>query len=1005
MKKFTAFLLALLLIVPGTGVRAFTDEYIEKDVAMNTYAGRLEAAAMQLNLNFSDMADYGWAMESVARNSALDLIKGFEQNFYPDRLVTKGEAIAHIMRALGFEREALLQAGGLSVQLPPGVATDTLVELAYLDLASGEDIISRQDFTDAMYEEEQRQLIRNAEGDAAAEAFVLPDIMFERNAAATREEVAYWIYAALLTVEDTLWENPESVQSLYLFEDWADINPSYLLAAEAMLANNIMAGNMGRFSPKEGLSRAALSQIMRNMNDIYYIIMGIQKKSGVVAGLLDGVGLATTDYSVARTIMIRTDDGEKDVFEYSASVNPAGQIESYDAVVFRGGAVSGLPSLEEGDVVEYLADGGTDTVLYVEVLGAAQPLEIQGVLDAVDFLTNSITLREIDGNPHTYTFVRGMAYIENNVDYLIMEGLALDSRPVAASGLPIGSMVSILLVGNIAIECRYIGEPVIVSEGGGVVLENDPAFGYLTILDHSGVVVPKRYYENEMEVQKREYYDTSEGVGYIAQVFPYFGYNPRTSTISNIEPGDLVFYRTDPEQPEVITTISAVTNYTMRHGKVLSIVSESDYTEIMVEYENHATAWFSVANQIYVMKDGRPSSMYNLHVGDWVKLLVNEAIIAPGRVSETVKELLIEGPERYISQIVKGNLSDVDPVQFKLYVSNAQTLAKTGWTDYNNISGFDLSGSDIEYYDNGTRISKDDAIKRFRRSDATVYVGLENSYLGDRVKVVSFRESRDMVLDPDTVVSASGAGYFELLSQPGGIATDDGTIVVRNGRLVGGRDVYPSDYARVVMNGAGRAAVVDISDMPDTSLLMFARGRVLSIDEGNSFSVRGMSVLRGTDWNYTPVERVFEIDYNTIFLNEAGYVDPATFIPYTEDTALENYYYIVGDGSRAAFVVEAPFCIGAVRGTVYEASDSVVSIKDAMYLDNATGIWSAVSNTNNTLQINIHENTLIGKNKAIVTSSDLSIGDGLLVMIEDLDDESITPDTEEINGYIIRVEN
>ena len=82
--------------------------------------------------------------------------------------------------------------------------------------------------------------------------------------------------------------------------------------------------------------------------------------------------------------------------------------------------------------------------------------------------------------------------------------------------------------------------------------------------------------------------------------------------------------------------------------------------------------------------------------------------------------------------------------------------------------------------------------------------------------MVSFRSAREERLPTDVVISADGNGNFWMSGQTAPISTDSGTIVRRHGRRVTGLDIFPGDYASVVLSGANHAAVIDITHRPDT---------------------------------------------------------------------------------------------------------------------------------------------------------------------------------------------
>ena len=258
-------------------------------------------------------------------------------------------------------------------------------------------------------------------------------------------------------------------------------------------------------------------------------------------------------------------------------------------------------------------------------------------------------------------------------------------------------------------------------------------------------------------------------------------------------------------------------------------------------------------------------------------------------------------------------------------------------------------------------------------------------------------------MKPDTVVKADGNGSFSTVGSSQPITTDPGTIVVKNGRLVDPSAIAPSDYAVVALNGGNNAAVVNIIDTPDNSQLSVIRARVTSVNEGQSFTVESISILTGDDWIYSPIAREFTIDYDTLFLDENGYVDPTTFRDYTDTTVVGNTYTIVADGSKAIQVIDAPYATKEVKGTIYEIDDTSIKIKDVTYLDAETGQWKTLSDTNNTATVTIPLNSVVLKNNEAVTKSSLQVGDRIKVMTDTLPEKPSSG--MNVDGYIIYVEN
>jgi hypothetical protein len=784
------------------------------------------------------------------------------------------------------------------------------------------------------------------------------------------------------------------------FNDWGDIDIGSLQAVEALARAKIMMGdNNSNFNPKSGLTRAEMAQIIRNMDDIYYNMYNISKKSGTVGGIKDNVSSETGAAAITTDYYVRGADGTVDTLTYGYSENNPGRnlsgMDVMDAVVFKNGSVGGLSALVEGDQIEYLVDNTTEEVLYVETLSAGPVVsEIEGRLQSVNLENGTVIIENESGIGQVYPMMSGV-YGE---DFVV-----IDQRNNNEGNLPLGSNVKLRLLNDTVESMSFIGNPVLIQETRGIVVENNPDFGYITFVDNNGQLVTKNYYADSITVEKQQYYDADDEIGYIDEVFPNFEYDARDVYIEDIEAGDIIFVRYDPNDNSIISNLSASTNYVAKYGKISQITRGEGVSRYLVEYENNQTSWFDVADNIFVSRVGRPVAHGDIKVGDWAKFLVNQAIIQPGYIVESIKEINIEGEEHFITNIVKGQLAGIEPIQRQLIVQNAQVLGKTGWSDYHNLQQINIASNDIEYYYNGERISLDYAERYLKRADGEVYIAMENAASGERARMITFRMGRDELLNADTIIASDGSGTFSMLSNAGDIATDTGTIVRRNGRLVSNNNILPSDYSVVSLNGGNTAAVVDISDTPGTENVYIARGRILSVDQGENFKVQSMSVLSGGEWVYTPVQREFAIDYDTLFITADGVGDINTLRDYTADSAVNKVYNIIYDGSRATRVIDSPYANLPVKGTIYETDGETLSLRNAQYYDDGSGKWVDLSLVNATMTVTVPETAVIVKNNAVVTAGALEAGDSLRILTDELP-ENMTAGMS-VTGHMIFVEN
>lgn len=990
MKKITALFLSLLMLFSiSSNAFALTDTKVFTDPVQNTYRGTSEASNLISNLNFSDIPAGYWARDAIVKAGAFNMVKGYENQFNPNGTVTNQEAVGFAIRIMGLEDEAQTEAINVQNSAPESNSVRPVWSIGYLSLALQNGLITQAQYNDAINPDQEQ---------------VDPDTGFRRNAPVTREQIATWIVQAInYLAPDTLTQTGTQ-QAMYTYSDWENVSVNHAQNMEICVANGIIKGTDGKLNPKGSLSRAEMAQILANLDTIYFNAAGIERKTGTVGGIRDNQLNETAQASMWRNIYIRNNQGLIDILQYSTEKSSSPQAGTYDAVTVKGNRVTGLGALSEGDEIEYYVRTADRTIMYAKVTSGVEVKDVTGVLQQVDYENGQIHITDNTSKRFIYSMVNGL-YGNDGVDNFIITGTADTKKYLKKynSEVPYGSMVKLTLANNVVNQIEYVGQPTVIDEIRGIVVENNTGLGYITIVDNNGNEVTKNYYETNLTVEKQQYYDASDEIGYYDQVFPNFKYDPRDTTIDQIEPGDIVFIRPSSTDPDTIESISASTNYIMKYGKVTQKTTNNGLSQMLITYEDKQTTWFDVADSIFVSKDGKPINFADIQNGDWVKVLVNQAIISPGYVIESIKEISVEGIGHDISTIVKGKLGAINPMQNQISIQDAYTLNESGWTNYQQIKQLSIANNDIDYYYEGKQISLDYAMQFLKRADGNVYVALENNYAGEKVAMVSFRNSRDDVLNSDTVVSSDGLGSFSTLSSNGSISTDAGTIVRRNGRLTTGNNIMIPDYATVVLNGNNKAAVVDIFDTPGYQGVMIARGRILSVDEGQSFKVKSMSQLSGYKWVYTPVEREFSIDHTTQFITADGPVSMDTFIDYTENSVTDQVYNIVTDGTKAIQIISAPYSKEAVRGTVYNVGEGTVGLKDATYYLSDNGSWKTASEKDNAINVTAGTNCIVVRNNQVSTINQLQPGDKVRVMVDTIPNPVSGSMT--VNGYVILVES
>ena len=988
-KKFltqaVSLALATIMLLPAS-VAVAQDELIHIDPVSNTYTGRPQAAQLITQLQFTDLPAGEGFREAIIRGGALEVIHPEAAQFRPNAPVSREEAIAFALRAAGRSDEARALGEAMADDLQ-GLPLNRVWNFGYMQLAQQIGMITADQFTSAQTVATTQPIDNDDE-----EAPVPPIApVFDSTVSATRQEIASWLVGAFESVEDDIFDVPATAGvSLQSFTDWGTISPIHASAVETVLRHNIMNGQTPtNFAPNSTVPRQEMAQIISHLDGFHFELMGLERAMGAVIDTSNEQFIQTGASYAWRHIHVRRADGSVDHLQFTLPGTASPQGVPLDAVVFRNGEVVGLTALQTGDQIEYLVHPETGTVWYVRVTGTTSTANFRGRLQIINIENGTMTFTDNTNTAITFPMIEGMY------------GIGADGQPFIrftnilrpASSLPRGTYYDVTLVGNLITDITFVGDPVVTPEIRGIVIDNNAMLGSLTILDENRQERSFNYIPGALMVQRREFFDMRDTIGGIHEMFPG-NFNPRETSINAIIPGDLVVFRVDSEDPTRITAISSAENIIQRYGRILEFRDQGGFFDMLMEFENGQTAWFSVPNQVLVMDRGRPVNPNQIQMGDWARIIVNQAVLAPGVMMETVREISLDSGGHHISSIVMGRVAGFHHAQNLIQIEHAQELTPAGWSNHSPLASFNISGPNVRYYHDGRAVSLAHVQRYLQRSGATVYLAMENHHAGERAVVVSIRSGRDELIRAGTVLGAS-ANEFHLLEIPGAIQTDAGTIVVRNGRLVEQNHISAPDWARVALNGHNTAAVVNIEPAPATSGVQIIRGRIDRVEPNQSFRVTAMSIFDGLRWNFAPIGREFAIDHDTLFIGENGVTNMTDFIGWGENSVIGDVFNVVVDGSRAVRVIDAPFTNPTpdlpppaqghltVRGTIYAINGSTVHLRDMHVFNGRTAQWNIVSNTNATGTVTVQPNTIIVDRNQVVGTNGLQVGQQILALSSD----------------------
>ncbi|PKM94834.1 MAG: hypothetical protein CVU84_07875 [Firmicutes bacterium HGW-Firmicutes-1] len=976
----------ILLIHSVYMIYGATDTSVLSEPISGVYTARTTGNAIINNLRFTDLATSHWAKEPITRLGAIEVIKGDSNGRYrPNAAVSKEEALALLIRMVGKEGEAILAAEQLAAGNATEEALKTTWSKGYMKVANSMGLITAAEYRDSIADDQTS---------------LDPTLSFMRQNAVTREQIAKWIVEAVSTIKPDQLTPVYTQQAIFNYTDWNNMGAEFTPYIEAVTKNKIMVGNGGRFQPKSSLTRAEFAQILKNMDKTLYDSMTIDQKGGFVAAIIDSNVIDPITGTATRSFLIRNNEGKVDQLNYEYKKNAGNQIATKDTPVYQAGAVNSMLSLKEGEAVEYLVDQETKELLYVYSKGDTKPVKVTGILQPITGLDQGqITIKTKDGVLFTYP-MRASLYDS------VGKTVRIDGKTYTSDTAPVSASVILTLLNSIVTDINYIGTETVYSEVSGIVKDNNPAFSYITIIDWNGKEITKSYNKGKVVVEKQNYYDESDEIGYIDQMFPDFRFDDRDSNVEEIEVGDIVHLKIDPTNKDYVSAISAKTNYVVKYGTVKDIAYKgAEGANIIIGYDDLSVATYEISSGIPVLKSGKNVGLLNLLPGDVVRMLINQAVLEPGNVKETVKELIIDQYGNQVANVYKGQMSTINKQQRKVTLNNSYSLTALGWGNYAPAKAFDISAADVEYFQGGKQISLEYAEKYLTQAGIEAYV-VTSEYPGtEKVEKITFREGRDSVLSPSNVTYSNGLDKLTILSESNTIAMDPGTIVIKNGKLVQAGNVIAPDYAQVILNGNSSAAIVNIEPEPNNDAISVFRGRIQSIKEGESFQVQSHAVLMDVKWIYSPIPRIYNLTSSTLIYDEDGIIPFDEFVDYSDISKADEVYTIIAEGTNASYLVKNPYATEGVKGQVYEVNESSIMIKDASVYSSATNKWTILSLSNNYAQMNTFTNSVIIKNNKVITKDELKLGDNIRIMTtEDLASKLLLNSKRDVDAYIIFVE-
>lgn len=433
----------------------------------------------------------------------------------------------------------------------------------------------------------------------------------------------------------------------------------------------------------------------------------------------------------------------------------------------------------------------------------------------------------------------------------------------------------------------------------------------------------------------------------------------------------------------------------------VGIVNKIDRNQIVLSLKNGQTETIFTAPTTVLLKQGQNAPLSTLYEGDNVQVYFDEV------TSSIPSKIVVEGRSIIIKNIYKGRLVSYDNMEDYIILNDVEVLKNSQWQEHKDgdkiyfkgeipvyVGGYKLPYPNLNYYKGKTVYL---AVKEIFGREAVEKLVVQNQYeatYSNKIEEINW--------------------YSEAmeLSNKRNISFNEGTIFVKNDRLVDSYSINPKSDAFIVADGRGSNPMADVvyvynedinnSNIGQSHIYMMRFDEILQYN----LTSEEFFLLDKNEWLSFDEEKEFYYDNDTYLFdtdNEkelkveefyaGNYAVDEDSDYYDRDKNLRDWYgYVYTDGDRivAANVQEKADSLLRQRVTTGMLEQPVVddpmiglsfTITNARDWSERKDQWMA-KNTSLRLILN---NAAIIKDNKVISHEDLRVGDRLYLIRDDLE--------------------
>lgn len=484
-------------------------------------------------------------------------------------------------------------------------------------------------------------------------------------------------------------------------------------------------------------------------------------------------------------------------------------------------------------------------------------------------------------------------------------------------------------------------------------------------------------------------------------------YDNNTSfSIDNV-PVDAVDFRVGMEVIAAVrgSRISSIESYSTENPGYISpgsrvrngVVQKIDRDKLILKLPTGESVSYFVSPATIALRKGQTVPLSVLYEGDRVRLFFDSVD------TSVISRIHIQGESVTVKELYKGKLGVVDYVRDEITFYDLRKFVNGKWeTSKGSIT---LPYSDeLKVYSGGYTIPYYN-LKYYRGKE--VYMAIKDFFGTERIEKMVVKSQYETVYN-DKIKEISWFSEALELSNNKNISFNEGTIIVKNGRLVDQYSINSGSDAFIAADGRNTGLVADVvyiynEDINNSNIgqnLVYA-GRLDEIVQG-SVVLRDYFLLDMNDWVSFGDEKELYYDSDTEIIDmETGKrVSEEEFLTghyavdedskYVKDNRLKDWFaYIYADGDRISSIAMQKNVDSLLRqrisnGIVASAYEDpligwTVSLMNGAEWSRRNEKWMVRSEP---ARVNI-EKALIIKDGRIISGEELMTGDRLYVVRDD----------------------